>query len=68
MPRVEWSADSAFALQNQLMQEQQPTVLTGALKAWPLLRWTWKDLRKLGDLVVPMELSWHGSDYRDLFR
>ena len=68
MPRVAWSTDKAHEIQEQLLEAQEPAVLTGALSRWPLLRWTWKDLRKLGDIVVPMEISWHGSDYRDLFR
>ncbi|KAK9798192.1 hypothetical protein WJX73_002063 [Symbiochloris irregularis] len=68
VPKIAWTQDKAHEIQEQLLEAEEPAVLTGALTRWPLLKWTWKDLRKLGDVVVPMEISWHGSDYRDLFR
>ena len=65
---MDWTPDKADEIQKELLGKGQPTVLAGALQRWPLMRWTLHDLRKLGNNVVPMELSWHGADYRDLFR
>lgn len=68
VPRVDWTPDKADEIQTQLFKQQEPAVIAGALQRWPLMRWKLDDFRRLGDTIVPMEISWSGADYRDLFR
>lgn len=59
IPRVDWKVEQAEQIQQQLLQKDEPAVLAGALQRWPLSRWKLEHLRKLGDVIVPMELSWY---------
>lgn len=46
---------------------EQPVVVTGACEKWQARGWSISDLSQLyGHVQVPVEVSHHGGDYRDL--
>lgn len=55
-------------LEQQILQQADlvPVVVTGAMHDWPARSWSVQHLQQFGDVTVPVEVSHHGGDYRDL--
>lgn len=66
---VAFDVNQPGQLDVQLLQQpvSVPVLVTGAMKQWEAIKWSKDDLKRLyGDIPVPVEVSYHGGDYRDL--
>lgn len=66
---IAFDAHQPAQLEMQLLQQstQVPVVVTGALKQWEASKWSIEHLNKMyGHIVIPVEVSYHGGDYRHL--
>ena len=65
---VAYDSLQPHVLEQQLLQQATPlpVVVTGAMHDWPARSWSAQHLQQFGNVIIPVEISHNGGDYRDL--